>query len=495
MNYVNLHLLRIAVACSVTWWLGAGTLARAQDLTRDEPTQLSTVYYDYASEDGTLSGGRIELPVTVPGTGTFALRGDVTTLLNSGPPANRIDIVLVGDGYTLADLGVYAQQVNSWLAGFLAAEPFHSYSHHFNVHRVDVISTDSGVDHDPTYPIWRDTALDMGFFCGEWERLLCVDVAKAYSYANSAPGVDAVLAVANSTKYGGAGYVSENLATFAGGNIWATDIALHESGHSLAGLADEYDYGDGLRYTGSEPVEPNVSILTATQMAAAGTKWSRWLGVDNASYDGLQSTYEGAYYCQYGIYRPSNNSKMRLLGRPYNLPTAEALVIAIYKLVHPIDAATPNSSPLSERDTITVTLVQPVGHSLSVQWYLDGQALSGATGTSLDLSTLGLARGVHAASVAVLDPTNLVRDEAARQQWLREARQWTVSVGQRLGDMNCDGVVDFDDISPFVKALLGQAAYEAKYPGCNWLNGDYTNDGVVDFGDINPFVAALARQR
>jgi hypothetical protein len=168
-------------------------------------------------------------------------------------------------------------------------------------------------------------------------------------------------------------------------------------------------------------------------------------------------------------------------------------VIAIYKLVRPIDAATPNSSPLSEHDAITITLVQPVGHSLSVQWYLDGHALSGATGTGLNLAALGLARGVHAVSVVALDPTDLVRDEAARQQWLREARQWTVSVGQRLGDMNCDGVVDFDDISPFVKALVGQAAYESTYPGCNWLNGDYTNDGVVDFGDINGFVAALAR--
>ncbi len=59
------------------------------------------------------------------------------------------------------------------------------------------------------------------------------------------------------------------------------------------------------------------------------------------------------------------------------------------------------------------------------------------------------------------------------------------------GDMNCDGVVDFDDISPFVLALGGQSGYEAAYPECNWYHADCDNDGDVDFDDINPFIALL----
>ena len=62
------------------------------------------------------------------------------------------------------------------------------------------------------------------------------------------------------------------------------------------------------------------------------------------------------------------------------------------------------------------------------------------------------------------------------------------------GDMNCDGVVDFDDISPFVTALVGQAAYKARYPTCRWLNADCNHDGLVDFDDINPFVKCLINQ-
>jgi len=60
-----------------------------------------------------------------------------------------------------------------------------------------------------------------------------------------------------------------------------------------------------------------------------------------------------------------------------------------------------------------------------------------------------------------------------------------------LGDLDCSGSVDFDDINPFVLALSGQAAYEAQYPDCNWLNADCNGDGSVDFDDINAFVALL----
>ena len=59
------------------------------------------------------------------------------------------------------------------------------------------------------------------------------------------------------------------------------------------------------------------------------------------------------------------------------------------------------------------------------------------------------------------------------------------------GDMNCDAVVNFADINPFVLALTGQAPYEAAFPNCRWLNADVNGDGLVSFADINPFVALL----
>jgi len=61
------------------------------------------------------------------------------------------------------------------------------------------------------------------------------------------------------------------------------------------------------------------------------------------------------------------------------------------------------------------------------------------------------------------------------------------------GDLNCDNLVDFGDINPFVQALTNPAGWQAEYPGCPIRNGDINWDGMTDFGDINPFVRLLTQ--
>jgi hypothetical protein len=60
------------------------------------------------------------------------------------------------------------------------------------------------------------------------------------------------------------------------------------------------------------------------------------------------------------------------------------------------------------------------------------------------------------------------------------------------GDLNCDGVISYADINPFVQALSDQTTYETHFPDCIRLNADVNGDGVVSYADINPFVARLA---
>ena len=60
-----------------------------------------------------------------------------------------------------------------------------------------------------------------------------------------------------------------------------------------------------------------------------------------------------------------------------------------------------------------------------------------------------------------------------------------------IGDMNCDGVVDFFDIDAFVLAITNPAGYAAAYPGCDIMAGDANGDGSVDFFDIDGFVAII----
>jgi hypothetical protein len=62
-----------------------------------------------------------------------------------------------------------------------------------------------------------------------------------------------------------------------------------------------------------------------------------------------------------------------------------------------------------------------------------------------------------------------------------------------IGDLDCDGDVDFGDINPFVLYLSNYATWLSTYPGCNPANGDIDQNGVYpSFGDINPFVALLS---
>lgn len=62
---------------------------------------------------------------------------------------------------------------------------------------------------------------------------------------------------------------------------------------------------------------------------------------------------------------------------------------------------------------------------------------------------------------------------------------------QFRGDVNCDGSIDFNDIDPFVAALIDLNKYSAAYPGCLTANADVNDDGTVDFNDIDPFVVCL----
>lgn len=393
----------------------------------DDQTYIDTVYYDEAFPDGSLQGGVTELTVE-RSHDLQATQAHHETLVLSGDPSNRIDIVFVGDGYLASELSTYAASVDDLIAEYFAEEPFIRYASYFNTHRVDVVSNESGVDHDPTFGIYRDTALDMEFWCSGIDRLLCVNVGAAYSYADNAPDADLVAAIANSFKYGGAGYSGSDLATASSENSLSTEVLLHEFGHALGNLADEYHYGDGTRYNGSEVGESNASILSESEMLNAGTKWAAWIGVNDPAFDGMISSFEGARYYQYGINRPTNNSMMNSLNRPFNLPSIESILIEMYKTVRPIDMSSSTDATYAGNETLFVTPMEPLGFPLDVQWSLNGVPINGATESTLDLASLNLNDGAHVITVTVTDNTAWVRDEDARTQWMEQTLAFDVQV-------------------------------------------------------------------
>jgi hypothetical protein len=61
-----------------------------------------------------------------------------------------------------------------------------------------------------------------------------------------------------------------------------------------------------------------------------------------------------------------------------------------------------------------------------------------------------------------------------------------------MGDLNCNGAFNLNDVGPFVMILADPSIWKENYPDCQPLNADMNADGNIDFQDINPFVEMLS---
>ena len=266
-------------------------------------------------------------------------------IVDHGPDAQRYNVVILGDGYRAAEMAKYRADVQAFVHVFGETAPFADLWCGINVHRIDVVSTDSGAD-DPiacgdgtagSGAVAR-TYFDATFCSGNAiRRLLTCDSASALDVAHAqVPAAHVTMVIVNSALYGGSGGAVATFSTAAG----AAEIALHEMGHTAFGLADEYEYYAGCGsgevghdvYTGGEPVEPNVT-------RNANRASIKWKSVLSSAVDALPTTanancsqcdpqqdprgpdyvgaYEGARYMHCGCYRPSYDCRMRTLGQPF----------------------------------------------------------------------------------------------------------------------------------------------------------------------------------
>ncbi len=462
----------------------------AQDMVR--------IHYDGVLPGGKLTGGvvwrqRAQLgdPAAVVPAVTVETIHDMAP--RAGTPDNRIDLVFVGDGYAATrptvnstvimppdndlppdstELRQYEGHVDAALHRFFQYEPFTRYKPIFRVHRVDVISNDSGVTNDPVIGVMRDTAMNMRFWCEGIEQLLCVNTSKAQQFANAAPALDIIIAVANSTKYGGAGYQSENILTISGGSADAFEITIHEMGHVLGLLADEYDTGGPVQWPGGEPFEANLSTFQAAQMLNLNAKWAAWIGQQIPGYDGPIHTYQGGGYSMLGIYRPSPDSAMRTLGKPFNAPSIESLVVGIYQVVDPIDSASPAGVFAPPTATLVVEPIPVIGAPLQVQWFLNGLPVSVPVANEFDLSTITLPPGDHFVTARVTDTNPWVISGTNAEDWLTEDRNWVVTV-PAASPTNADGSIE--GVAAVLRAF-GQSGDQ--------LDADLDGDGRVGLPDL-----------
>jgi hypothetical protein len=181
-------------------------------------------------------------------------------VVENGPPVEKVDLVLVGDGYTAAEMEKWHADAKRLAGALLAVSPFKEHQKAFNIWAVDVASDESGIAR-PSEAIARRSAVRAGYDAFGSERyVLTFDDERLREVAAAAP-YEFIEVVANGRKYGGGG-IFNLYATVASDNQWTPYVFVHEFGHHFAGLADEY-YTSDVAYLKNEarpePWEPNVT--------------------------------------------------------------------------------------------------------------------------------------------------------------------------------------------------------------------------------------------
>jgi len=365
---------------------------------------------------------------------------------DTGPDGNRLVIVIMGDGYTAANLGegAFESAAGTLGASIEAKAPWDVLFSATNLYRVDIESNEEGADHE-VYGVLKDTYLNSSFWVNNIERLLALTgdgYSRAIAAANGlvGPGVwDIILVLVNSTKYGGSG----GGIAVSSVHSAASEVIVHELGHSFAYLADEYETA----YPGypSGDWEPNVDY----DYAGPGLKWLVWVEPgtplptpEMSPYLSVVGAFEGARYLSTGIYRPWYNCEMRSLNRPFCPVCQEAHVLEFTGMMSLVDELIPlpGTSQIIGPSAVSFSATPLPFDGLEYIWSLDGVPLAGEYAPSMILTADQMSAHHQTLQLDILYITPLVR-----QTTVSATYTWPVSTAVSLcctgivGDANFNG--------------------------------------------------------
>ncbi|HYO78500.1 MAG TPA: M64 family metallopeptidase, partial [Thermoanaerobaculia bacterium] len=187
--------------------------------------------------------------------------GRVWSYLDNGPASQKVDLLVIGEGYTEAEMPKLRKDVERLVGQLFATEPFKSRRNDFNVRVLELPSQKSGV-HRPRTDDDRRTSTGVQYNIFDSERyILTLDNRSLRDIASSAP-YDFLEILVNEKQYGGGGIFNDQ-ATASVDTAYAEYVFIHEFGHHFAGLGDEYYTSDVAYATGGndhqEPWEPNIT--------------------------------------------------------------------------------------------------------------------------------------------------------------------------------------------------------------------------------------------
>jgi hypothetical protein len=196
--------------------------------------------------------------------------GPLMELQRMGDPATKVDLLVLGDGYTAAERGKFEKDARRFVEALFSTSPFREHRKDFNVWGLCPVAEESGVSR-PSSGIYRRSPVGAAYDTFGTERYVLTTENRALRDVASFAPYEFIEILVNGQTYGGGGIFNQ-YATVAIDNLWAGYVGVHEFGHQFAALADEY-YMSDVAYLApekkTEPWEPNVTAL----LDPASLKW------------------------------------------------------------------------------------------------------------------------------------------------------------------------------------------------------------------------------
>jgi hypothetical protein len=196
--------------------------------------------------------------------------GPLLELERNGPPAEKVDFLILGDGYTAAERPKFERDARRLVEVLFAHEPFKRRRRDFNVWGLCPAASEPGISRPSTGLHRRSPAGATYDAFGSERYILSFENRALRDLASHAP-YEFVEILTNTRTYGGGG-IFGLYGTVAADSLWAPYVFIHEFGHHFAALADEY-YTSDVAYEPAadrlEPWEPNVTAL----LDPAALKW------------------------------------------------------------------------------------------------------------------------------------------------------------------------------------------------------------------------------
>ena len=238
-----------------------------------------------------------------------------------GDIANSLDIVLLPDGFTAAEKDAFIDACRMWSDALFSYAPFCDNRHRINIRAVWAPSKEKGID-KPGIGKWVDNLLETRFYTFNSERYqMTEEFQKVRDVASCAP-YESIFILTNTDKYGGGGIYNYYGLGSAGNTGYTGEVYVHEFGHSLMGLGDEYvEKGNTVSAfypKDKEPWEPNL-----TRFVKFEGKWEKDIAEDTpiptpiiegtTEKNWVIGAYEGGGYLETGIYRGWPECMMKAL--------------------------------------------------------------------------------------------------------------------------------------------------------------------------------------